>query len=130
MALIEQPSPPLAQPADPSRDRVTVSSYADDRIELRVATDAPGLLMLSEVYYPAWKAYVDGVKVPVLLADHVLRAVHVPAGEHTVELRYESTALRAGVAISLAAHAALLALVVAGLLRAARRRRMQAAQGR
>ncbi len=130
VALIEQPSPPLARPADPSRDRVSVSSYADDRIELRVSTDAPGLLMLSEIYYPAWKAYVDGAEVPVLLANHVLRAVHVPAGEHTVELRYESMALRAGVAISLAAHAALLALVVAALLCLAKRRRTQTAQGR
>ena len=47
-------------------------------------------------------------------ADHVLRAVPVPAGEHTVELRYESSPLRIGLAISLISYLALIALAVAG----------------
>ena len=48
------------------------------------------------------------------VADLVLRAVPVPAGEHTVELRYESWSLRIGLAISLIFYVALIALVVAG----------------
>jgi uncharacterized membrane protein YfhO len=44
----------------------------------------------------------------------VLRAVPVPAGEHTVELRYESSPLRIGLAISLISYLALIALAVAG----------------
>jgi uncharacterized membrane protein YfhO len=66
--------------------------------------------VLSEVYYPAWKAYVDGQPAPVYLADHLLRSVPVPEGEHTVELRYESWTLRVGIAISLVTLATLIAL--------------------
>ena len=51
------------------------------------------------------------------VADHVLRAVPVPAGEHTVELRYESSPLRIGLAISLISCLALIALAVAGTQR-------------
>jgi uncharacterized membrane protein YfhO len=78
--------------------------------------------VLSEAYYPAWKAYVDGRPVPLYVADHVLRAVPVPAGEHTVELRYESWSLRVGMAVSLISYLALIALALAG----ARRRRKSA----
>lgn len=73
--------------------------------------------MLSEAYYPAWKPYLDGRPVPLYVADHVLRAVPVPAGEHTVELRYESSPLRIGLAISLISYLALIALAAAGTQR-------------
>jgi hypothetical protein len=113
-ALLERPPPDLARPHDASADRASVTTYEADRIRLRTSTGAPGLLVLSEAYYPAWKAYVDGRPVPLYVADHALRAVPVPAGEHTVELRYESSSLRIGLAISLISYLALIALVVAG----------------
>ena len=113
VALLEQPPPSLAQPDDPSAEAAAITAYDADRIALRVNTQAPGLLVLSEVYYPAWKAYVDDRPVPLYAANHALRAVPLPAGEHIVELRYESTALMVGLAISLSAYAALAALLVA-----------------
>jgi len=116
-ALLEQPPPELDRPERPSADRASVTTYEADRIRLETATGAAGLLVLSETYYPAWKAYVDGQPVPLYAADHALRAVPVPAGEHTVELRYESWSLRVGLATSLIAYAALLVLAVAGARR-------------
>jgi hypothetical protein len=118
-ALLERPPPDLDQSENPSADRATVTEYDADGISLKTATGAPGLLVLSEAYYPAWKAYVDGEPVPLYVADHALRAVPVPAGEHSVELRYESWTLQTGLAVSLAAYLALAVLVVS----AARRRR-------
>jgi uncharacterized membrane protein YfhO len=94
-----------------------VKTYEADRIQLETATGAPGLIMLSETYYPAWKAYVDGRPVPIYVADHVLRAVPVPAGEHTVELRYESWSLRVGLVVSLISYLVFIALAVAGTRR-------------
>jgi hypothetical protein len=100
-ALLEVAPPSLAPAADPSHDLVTIESYEPDTIRVHARSDAPGLLVMSEAYYPAWKAYVDGVTEPIYVADHVLRAVPLPAGEHVVELRYESTTLRVGLIISL-----------------------------
>jgi uncharacterized membrane protein YfhO len=105
----------MSQPEDPSADRVSITEYGADSMELESTTGAPGLLVLGEVYYPAWKAYVDGEPAPVYLTDHLLRSVPIPAGEHTVELRYESWTLWAGMAISLVTLTVLVALaVVAG----------------
>ena len=87
---------------------------------MEAESTAAGLIVLSEVYYPAWHAYVDGQPTPVYVADHALRAVAVPAGPHTVEMRYESAALSAGLIISVAAAAVLLGLAI-GTVRAARR---------
>ena len=112
-ALLEQPPPNLENPENASADRAVVTAYEADRIRLKTVTGASGLLVLSEAYYPAWKAYVDGQPVPLYVADHVLRAVPVGAGEHTVELRYESWSLRAGVAISLISYLVLFALILA-----------------
>jgi uncharacterized membrane protein YfhO len=73
-----------------------MTRYEDDTIRLDAQTDADGLLVLSEVYAEGWRAYVDGEPVPVYVANHVLRAVPLPAGAHVVELRYEPTSLRIG----------------------------------
>lgn len=117
-ALLEEKPPPLGRPDDPAADEARVTSYEPNRIEIDASTGARGLLVLSEVYYPGWNAYVDGEKVELRRADYLLRAIPVPAGEHTVELRYEPWTLRAGTALSLLTAAALVALVVL----AARRR--------
>ena len=116
-ALLECPPPDLSRPDDPSADRAEIQTYEAERITLQTSTAAQGLLVLSEIYYPAWKAYVDGRPAPLYVADHVLRAVPVPAGEHTVELRYESWSLRAGLAISLVSYMVLISLIVAGVRR-------------
>ena len=119
-ALLEEepPQQQMWRPEEASSEQVSVSEYEANRIKLKSSAQAPGLLMLSEVYYPAWKAYVDGRPAPVYVADQLLRSVPVPEGEHEVELRYESVTLGAGVAVSLAAYAALAGLtVVAGTQR-------------
>ncbi len=99
-ALLEQAPPGLAVPADASGDRALVESYEANKMQIEVETGSKGLLVLSDVYYPAWKAYVDGEPVPLYRADHLFRAIPIPAGEHTVELRYESWPLRIGLAVS------------------------------
>jgi len=68
---------------------------------------------------------VDDQRVPLHVANHALRAVPVPAGEHTVELRYESTSLRLGIAITLLFYA--LAAGLALVYLASVRRRSPAA---
>jgi len=51
--LLEQPPPSLVRPGNASTDGVSITAYDADWIRVRTTTDAPGLLVLSEVYYPA-----------------------------------------------------------------------------
>jgi len=76
-------------------------SYSPHEIEWNVRTDAPRLLVVSEVYYPAgWKARIDEEEVPILRTNYLLRGVVVPEGEHTVTMSFEPRGHRLGVLIS------------------------------
>ncbi|MDP9382649.1 MAG: hypothetical protein M3Q29_21410 [Chloroflexota bacterium] len=111
--LLEESPPPLSLPAQSAVEKVSISEYTADRIRLRSTTAAPGMLVLSEIHYPAWKAYVDGRPAALHVANHALRALHVGAGDHEVELRFESSALAVGTWIS--AFFYLLLATIAGL---------------
>jgi Bacterial membrane protein YfhO len=119
-AVLEVAPPPLA---DAQHDQVRELAHEANRISVAAETSAPGLLVLSEVYYPAWRAYVDDKPVETYVVDHVLRGVPVPAGAHTVELRYESAALQIGIVITLSAFALLLGLALASAASGRRRLR-------
>ena len=121
MALLEKETPRLSQPENASEDRVSVVSYGADRIELDVSTGASGLLVLSEIYYPAWRAYVDGEPVSLYRTNYLFRGVPIPEGDHTVELRYESTSLRLGMAISSFTTLICVSLLVVAAVRRRRR---------
>ncbi len=110
-ALLEGEPPTLEEPKNPASDRAEITEYEANRMEIETSTEADGMLVLSEVHYPAWKAYIDGEPVEIERANHIFRAVPIPAGEHIIEFRYESWTLRAGVLVSFLA-----TIVVAGLV--------------
>ncbi|MFP4015311.1 MAG: YfhO family protein [Chitinispirillaceae bacterium] len=78
-----------------------ITSYSLNRIEMNVSSENGGILVLSEIHYPAWKAYVDGKEAPLYRADYALRAIPVPKGEHKVVCRYESSSFTNGLLITL-----------------------------
>jgi hypothetical protein len=84
----------------PHAGRVNFAEVSPSRLVIEVDQSAEGLLVLSEVFYPGWQARVDGERVPILLADSVLRAVQVPAGKHVVEMTFEPGSLQLGAVIS------------------------------
>jgi hypothetical protein len=129
-ALLETSPPEMAPAFDSAADRVTTLDSEPDMLRLATVTDAPGLLMLSESFDPGWRAYIDGEPAPVLVADHLLRAVPLLAGKHVVELRYEPRSLQIGIAISSAtALVTLILLLALGLRRwSLRVRSMSASQ--
>ncbi len=90
--LVEQ-SPPSMVASTGAPETVTFTSYKPDQMSMQVTANSDGMLVLSEVYAPGWNAYVDGKKVDLYAADYVLRGIPVPAGEHTVTLRYELRSL-------------------------------------
>lgn len=80
--------------------RVRLVRFGPREIVWEVNTDAPRLLVVDEIYYPAgWQATIDDQPVPILQANYLLRAVPVPAGMHTIVMRFEPRSHRLGIVL-------------------------------
>jgi hypothetical protein len=91
----------------------SVVEYEAERIVVRV-DGTGGALLLADNWYPGWKAWIDGRPAPILVADHALRAVALPAGSHEVEMRFHPASLSIGAGMSLASLALALLLAIPG----------------
>jgi len=94
-----------------------VTAYRSERVDVRCSAPEPGLLVLAEQHLAGWRATLDGRRAPIHRADFALRAVLVPAGNHTVTFTYATPGLVPGAWISAGALA-----LCAGLLIRSRRR--------
>lgn len=92
----DQPIPTVA-PAT-ATEQVEISIYGSNQIALRIENSAPGLLVLSELWYPGWQATVNGQSETILQVNGALRAVAVPSGQSTVLLRFTPFSWRLGLA--------------------------------
>jgi uncharacterized membrane protein YfhO len=80
--------------------RVNIARYEPNYIQVNVDNPADGFLVLSDCYYPGWKAYVDGKESKVLRANYAFRAVKVSEGKHRVEFFYRPASLKIGLWVS------------------------------
>ena len=100
----------LEIPIEPRPARI--AAYTPNRILVEVNLETPGLLVLSELWYPGWRALADGQEIPILRTDAILRGVYLDSGSHTVEFTYTPWVVWIGLAISVSAVIALLAYAV------------------
>ena len=56
--------------------RANIVGYRNNNIALDVETAENGLLVLSEIYYPGWKAYVDGKETEIYRTNYNLRGMY------------------------------------------------------
>ena len=63
-------------------------SYAPKRVVLRTRASEPAVLLLNDNYDPLWRVTVNDAAQPLLRANAIMRAVELPAGEHTVEFTF------------------------------------------
>jgi hypothetical protein len=101
---IDLPAPPRAwvnSPAggsDQAAGQALITRWEPDKIEL--TAQGEGTLVLSEIYYPGWRAWVDGKEVAVVAVDGLLRGVPLSPGPHQVILRFLPTSVYIGLALA------------------------------
>jgi uncharacterized membrane protein YfhO len=98
-ALVEDDEIELPPDARSSRN-VRVAERHNGRMRLEVSIDHPGLLVVSDGFYPGWRARVGERSVPIHRVNHMMRGVVVPAGHHEVELEFRSRVILWGFVLS------------------------------
>ena len=80
--------------------RVLDARFAHQTISIQTEAPAASLMVISQTYYPAWRAYVDGQPTKTWLANYAFQAIEVPGGRHHIQMVYKDTKLLAGAALS------------------------------
>ncbi len=91
VVLVEEEVGPL------SAGQTSIVKYECDQIELQCSQpDGPGLVVVSDSWFPGWEARLDSQPVPILRANYALRAIQIPTGKHTVQMLYRPRSLYYG----------------------------------
>jgi SAM-dependent methyltransferase len=80
---------------------IKLMEYNNNSIKLNVNSSKNALLVLSELYYPGWKVYVNGISEETLETDNLLRGVLIQKGSNFVEFKFRPTSFILGSIISI-----------------------------
>ena len=98
-----------------SLSTIRLTSYEPNRLVYETENAGDGIAVFSEIYYPdGWQATIDGQAAELGRADYILRTMYVPAGKHTIEMRFDPKSLHVTESIAYGA----LALLVIGIIAA------------
>ncbi len=81
-------------------DTIRLIDYRPNQITLRVYMKSPGILVIKNNYYPGWKARIDEESVPVFKTNLIFQGVFLPAGVHTVKLKFMPLSFQTGAVLS------------------------------
>jgi hypothetical protein len=82
-------------------DQVELVEHAAGRLAIRADMACAGMVVLSDTFYPGWRARVDNAPVSILEVDGAMRGVLVPRGSHAITMRYRPASVIAGAALSI-----------------------------
>jgi len=79
----------------------SITGQSANEIDVFVDSSINGWLMLSNTWYPGWKAYINNLETPVVRADFLFLAANVPAGKHYIQFRYQPESFYWGAGLSI-----------------------------
>lgn len=78
-----------------------IIKYSANEVIIETEMHGNGFLVISDTYYPGWKAYVDDAPKRIYRADYLLRSVYLTEGRHNVHFVYDPISFKLGASISL-----------------------------
>lgn len=115
-ALVEEPLAQERVSFDPASSKARVVENSGASIAVETESNSPAFLILSDAYYPGWRATVDGREARIYNTDYALRGVSLPSGRHAVRFEFRPRSFRVNLFVSLLSLAALFGIAVASLL--------------
>ncbi|MFL6214749.1 MAG: 6-pyruvoyl-tetrahydropterin synthase-related protein [Blastocatellia bacterium] len=107
---------------DPPSGRSNIVTWMPEHREIRLQVEQPSRVRLKTYNFPGWTARVDGARVPMESDADGIQVVQVPAGVHTLDVRFQNTAPRwAGMILTWLGLVAVVGLTIVGRARTRRR---------
>ncbi len=101
-ALVNLPAEPAIQSFD--------SDY--ETVSIEVNAPAPGIVWISDCFYPGWKATVNGIEKKLLRVNYTFRGVYVEKGQHKIQMLFKPDSLRVGLLLGVSGLLLLIFLLV------------------
>ena len=77
-----------------STANITLQTYEPNHLRYSTSNTQDGVAVFSEIYYPdGWQVTIDGQPAELVRANYVLRALYIPAGQHSVEMTFDPKSL-------------------------------------
>lgn len=109
-----------------SAANIKLTRYGLNDLSFASSNSQSGLAVFSDIWYPyGWEAYVDGKQTPIIRANYVLRAIKVPAGNHTIEFKFRPSSYRIGDTIALITSIILILLIVVAIIFALKKKEQE-----
>jgi len=94
----------------PFNSRVETVTSSTSSYSFRTHASQPAVLVVSQMFYPGWKAFVDGRETQTLTADYGLMGIAIPAGDHQVDAVFRPRSFTIGAILSVLSVLALVGL--------------------
>lgn len=112
VVLESLPSQNIISTSEIETDTIQVSENNASRIQFKVNTNKPSLFVLSDAYFPGWKAFVNGTETKILRANYAFRSIEIPTGESTILFEYKPKSFQVGLVVSLLSSGSFIALLL------------------
>jgi hypothetical protein len=106
-AILEEPPPQwykfsfeTAPFADKQQDQVRIQGYAPNVIKISANLKSDGVLVLTDIFYPGWMAYVDGRQAKIYRTNGLVRGIFLKKGRHNITFKYSPFSFKMGLIIS------------------------------
>jgi len=101
VALVEEAVPfPPPRSSTQEKDKIEIMRYEANLVEISAWLKSPGLLVLTDSYFPGWRAYVDEKETKIYQVDYILRGVFLTSGRHQVLFVYKPRSFIVGAILS------------------------------
>lgn len=97
--LDRNPNVPLKNPS--SFTPVKIIKGNPNSLKLNPSLDAPGFLVLSEIWYPGWKAYVNNKQTEIYKTNYIFRSIYLDKGQKDIVFIFDPWTYKIGMAISI-----------------------------
>lgn len=68
-----------------SDGKAEIVNYSENKVTIKTKNSGDGFLVLTDSFYPTWKAKVDGRETKIYRTNYNFRGIIVPKGEHNIE---------------------------------------------